>query len=552
MLLFACVSLVAQPSAVKKAAKSMFKLTTFSADGTILKTGYGAFVGADGTCISVWNPFVGASSASVIDAQGRKYDVDCIIGANEIYDVAKFRVKLSGEKKMAVTPIVIAAAEVPVGGEAWLVGYDVKAPAVTKYSPTAVEKFATDLPYYTFEQTAAEEMAGSPFLSTAGELIGLMLPSDKRTDIYCPSAQYAMQMTVGGLTANEATLRQTKMRIDLPSEYQPALLALVMQRGNIQSPNYLATSEEFIKRFPASYEGYDAKANYQIIHDDCAGAAATMSECVGKSDNKAEAHYAFSRLIYNKVVNNTDSAFTLWTLDNAIDEIDKASSISPLPVYTFHKAKVLFSQKKFSEAYDAFMQVSKTNMRGGECFYDAALCLQASNDSSSRVIEMLDSAVACYEKPYTAEAASYVLARGRYYDEIGQPRKAVLDMNAYEEAMKNRVGDRFYYVREQVEVRAHLYQQALDDLDKAMAMNPRESLYPTEKAFLLVRVNKLDEGISLAQQIISALPDFGDAYAVYGLGLIQKGKKKEGIEQLNKAQTLGSEMAAPLLEKYGK
>ena len=79
---------IAQPSAVKKAAKSMFKLTTFDASGNLLHTGYGAFVDANGTCLATWEAFIGASKANIIDAQGRKYDVECLIGANEIYNVS--------------------------------------------------------------------------------------------------------------------------------------------------------------------------------------------------------------------------------------------------------------------------------------------------------------------------------------------------------------------------------------------------------------------------------------------------------------------------------
>ena len=99
---------MAQSSAVKKAAKSMFKLTTFDANGNLLHTGYGAFVDANGTCLATWEAFIGASKANIIDAQGRKYDVDCLIGANEIYNVSKFKVVVPEEKKMAITPITIA------------------------------------------------------------------------------------------------------------------------------------------------------------------------------------------------------------------------------------------------------------------------------------------------------------------------------------------------------------------------------------------------------------------------------------------------------------
>jgi hypothetical protein len=98
LLTFLPLTGMAQPSAVKKAAKSMFKLTTFDANGNLLHTGYGAFVDANGTCLATWEAFIGASKANIIDAQGRKYDVECLIGANEIYNVSMFKVTVSAEK----------------------------------------------------------------------------------------------------------------------------------------------------------------------------------------------------------------------------------------------------------------------------------------------------------------------------------------------------------------------------------------------------------------------------------------------------------------------
>ena len=93
-----------QPSWTKKAAKSVFTLKTFSADGTLIGSTNGFFTGEDGEAVSSFSPFKGASSAVVIDAQGKELPVACMLGANETYDVAKFRV---AAKK--TVPLTIAA-----------------------------------------------------------------------------------------------------------------------------------------------------------------------------------------------------------------------------------------------------------------------------------------------------------------------------------------------------------------------------------------------------------------------------------------------------------
>lgn len=542
----------AQPTPVKKAAKSMFKLTTFDQDGKLLTTSYGAFVGANGECLSTWTPFIGATSANVIDAQGRKYDVDCIIGANEIYNVSKFRVKVSDDKKMIINPLSIATTAIEAGGETWLVSYDVKAPTAKKYTPAKVETFQDNLPYYIYEQTANDEMAGSPFLNSMGELIGLMEPSKKRTDLYCASSQYAIKMEPTGLTANEATMKQTNIRIALPKDKNQALLAMLMLQGNVLSPKYLAASEEFISLFPTAYEGYNSKAEHYSGSGDYEKADAAMMECVENSEQKEEAHYAYSKMIYNKMVYSNDSTFTKWDYAKAMQEIDAAYALNPLPIYTMHKAKILFGEKKYKESYDTFIEVSKTNMRSGECFYDAAMCLQALHEPDDKILALLDSAIACYEEPYRQDIAPYLLVRARQLDKMGQSRKALNDMLLYEKVLNGRCTPEFFYEREQVGVRAKSYQTALNDVAHAAAIAPQEGLYLAELALLNVKLNKLEEGEMFAKLCMERFPEYGDGFAIYGLALINKGNKKEGLANLEKAKEMGSPMAEPLIEKYSK
>ena len=543
---------MAQSSAVKKAAKSMFKLTTFDANGNLLHTGYGAFVDANGTCLATWEAFIGASKANIIDAQGRKYDVDCLIGANEIYNVSKFKVVVPEEKKMAITPITIAQTKIEAGNDSWFIEYDIKNPVIKKYQPSKVESFQNDLPYYIYEQTAPDELAGSPFLNNNGELLGLMQPAKKRTDIYCPSAQYAMSMTVSGFTSKQATMRLTQMRVALPDDFDQAVVALFMNQGSNANDNILGMADEFISKFPTASEGYNSKALYLTDKGQFAEAAKVMEEGIEKCEKKDEPHFDYSKLIFNKLLYSTDSTFTDWTLDKAIAEVDAAMGVNPLPVYNLHKGKILYTAKRYDEAYNIFLEVSKTNMRSAECFYNASLCLQANNAPKEKVVEMLDSAIACLPQPYKADAAPFLMIRGKYLDDNGMYRKAVADYNEYEKLMGKMLNGKFFYLKEQAELKAKLYQPALDDIDKAITLAPNEQLYYAEKAMLQVRVNKIDEGMATAQLCMTRFPDYGDGHAVYGLAQILKGKKKEGMSTLEKAKKLGSDMAEPLIEKYSK
>ena len=83
----------AQPAWVKKATKSVFTVKTFSKDGSLIGSTNGFFIGTNGEAISNFSPFKGASRAVAIDASGKEMTVDCILGANDMYDIVKFRVK---------------------------------------------------------------------------------------------------------------------------------------------------------------------------------------------------------------------------------------------------------------------------------------------------------------------------------------------------------------------------------------------------------------------------------------------------------------------------
>ena len=96
LLLFALllpIKVLAQGANLVKVASNIFTLTTFNADGSIHGSTHGVFAGTQGEAIAPWHVFVGANHATVIDNKGQQHDVDAIIGASEMYDLCRFRVK---------------------------------------------------------------------------------------------------------------------------------------------------------------------------------------------------------------------------------------------------------------------------------------------------------------------------------------------------------------------------------------------------------------------------------------------------------------------------
>ena len=190
-------------------------------------------------------------------------------------------------------------------------------------------------------------------------------------------------------------------------------------------------------------------------------------------------------------------------------------------------------------------------MRSAELFYTASLCKQQLKDTTAQ-LALMDSCVAQFNKPYLKEAAPYLLGRAQLLMDMGRYRQAVTDLNDYESLMAAQVNSNFYYMRYRAEVEGRLYQQALNDIEKAITMTPQSDLYYSEKAALLVRVGYYDDAVETAKICIQLAPDHSDGYLFMGLAQCLKGEKAEGVKNLQKAKELGDAQADDLIEKYSK
>ena len=536
-----------QPSWTKKATKSVFTLKTFSADGTLIGSTNGFFTGEDGEAVSSFSPFKGASSAVVIDAQGKELPVACMLGANETYDVAKFRVTA---KK--TVPLTIAATDAAEGTQVWLLPYremkQVPAGTVRK-----TETINTSYAYYTVAMTMPEGATSCPLMNDAGEVVGLMQQPYRQNDSlsYAVSARFADSLRINGLSINDATLRSTNIKKDLPADPDQAVLALYMGQNSLDSAQYLQLIDDFISRFPNSPDGYTYRAQTELVDKKFDDAARDMEQAIRIADKKDEAHFNYSKLIYQKEVYLSQEPYEPWSLDKALSEAREAEKLNPLAIYRHQQAAILFAQKKYGEAADIYNALFSSELRSPELFYEASRCKAAQKDTLGQ-IALLDSCLATFNQPYLKEAAPYLLARAQVLMDANQNRKAVTDLNEYEKLMVATVNDRFYYLRFQAEVGGRLFQQALNDIDQAIKMNPQYDLYYAEKASLQVRVGLYDEAIATANECVKIAPDHSDGYLFLGIAQCQKGLKADGLKNLQKARELGDSQADALIEKYSK
>lgn len=543
-LLFVSIAAYAQPAAVKTAGKSVFTLSTFKADGTLLSTSRGVFIDNEGTAVSAWAPFAGADHAVVVDAAGKRMDVDYIIGANDLHDMVKFHVagKTTGSK--------LSTGGVASGGKVWLLDFAKGKSNALEGSVSKKETFADKYAYYVISLSAPENTENCPFVDASGQVVGLMQPSKTSSDVHATDVRFAADFKVSSLSANDPLLRGTSIPTALPSDKDQALLSMMLVAQQDDPVKYNGVIDLFVNMFPTAVDGYNARAQQQLNANQFAEAARTMETAISKGSPKDEAHYDYARLIYQKVMFSRDTLFTAWNLDKAMSEAKAAYDINPLPLYRHLQAQIVYSQGDFQGAYDQFMALAATDFRNPELFLEASECKQRMQAPQDECLALLDSAVAACRTPLTAEAAPYFLARATALDEAGQYRRAVIDYNQYDTLMLGRVSADFYYQREQCEVKARMYQQALNDIARAIILTPGDVMLLAEMANLQIRVNKLDDAIKTTTTIIEVAPDYDEGYLLKGLAQIQLGQKQEGLANLRTAQEKGNEQAAALIEKY--
>lgn len=544
-LLLSAVATFAQPGWTKNASRSVFTLKTFAADGSLIASSNGFFTGTNGEAVSNFTPFKGAARAVVLDAQGKEWQVTGILGVNDMYDVVKFRVN-----NRKTQPLAVSQTAAPVGSTAWLLNYrdtkNVKNGPVRK-----AETFMGDYAYYTVAMTMSESQVSCPLLNDAGEVIGMMQQpaSEKDTLSYAISARFVDSLKVTGVTYNDPALQLTQIKKELPADLKEATVVLYLSATQMDSAAYANLIQDFIQQYPSAPDGYIYRAQQEVGDGNFTAAEKDMETALKNSDQKDETYFTYARMIYNKEIYQSAQPYPNWSLDKALSLIQTANNGNPQPTYRQLEANIRFAQKDYNGAYAIFEELTKTNLRGADIFFGAARCKEMQKDTTA-MLALMDSTIATFDKPYLKEAAPYLWARAEARRNAGKYRDAISDMNEYETLMTATVNDNFYYIRHQTEIQGRLYQQALNDINRAIQINPKEILYYAEKASLEIRVGMYDGAIATAQECIGIDANNSDGYLFLGLAQCLKGQKAEGIKNLEKAKSLGDTQADALIQKY--
>lgn len=560
LLLFFLVqgSMAQTPKWVEKAKRAVFSIVTYDKNDKMLNTGNGFFVSEDGLALSDYTLFKGAERAVVITSEGKQMPVSLILGANDMYDVIKFRVAIT-EKKV---PALIVAKTAPVAGaEAWMLPYSTqKSIACVNGKVKDVSKVAGEYHYYTLSMHMKDKMVSCPVMNAEGQVFGIAQKSsgiDTVTTCYAAGAAFAMSQKISALSLGDAALKSISIRKGLPETEDQALVYLFMASSSLSGEDYEKLLDDFIRQFPANADGYLRRANYyaskgkddQTWYDK---AVADFNQALKVAQKKDDVYYNIGKLMYAYQLSKPEKTYKDWTYDTALKNVRQAIAIDPLPIYTQMEGDILFAQQDYAGALAAYEKVNASNIASPATFFSAAKTKELLKGDPKEVVALMDSCIARCPQPITADFAPYLLERAQMNMNADQARNAMLDYDAYHTAVKGEVNDVFYYYREQAALKARQFQRALDDIAKAIEMNPTDLTYQAEHAVINLRVGRYEEAIQILNNILKTDPKYGEAYRLLGLCQIQLKKTDEACGNFKKAKELGDPNADELITKYCK
>ena len=560
LLLFFLVqgSMAQTPKWVEKAKRAVFSIVTYDKNDKMLNTGNGFFVSEDGLALSDYTLFKGAERAVVITSEGKQMPVSLILGANDMYDVIKFRVAIT-EKK--VPALVVAKTAPATGADAWMLPYSTqKSIACVTGKVKDVSKVAGEYHYYTLSMHMKDKMVSCPVMNAEGQVFGIAQKSsgiDTVTTCYAAGAAFAMSQKISALSLGDAALKSIGIRKGLPETEDQALVYLFMASSSLSGEDYEKLLDDFIRQFPANADGYLRRANYyaskgkddQTWYDK---AVADFNQALKVAQKKDDVYYNIGKLMYAYQLSKPEKTYKDWTYDTALKNVRQAIAIDPLPIYIQMEGDILFAQQDYAGALAAYEKVNTSNIASPATFFSAAKTKELLKGEPKEVVALMDSCITRCPQPITADFAPYLLERAQMNMNADQARNAMLDYDAYYKAVNGQVNDLFYYYREQAALKARQYQRALDDIVKAIELSPKDLTYRAEHAVVNLRVGRYEESMKILNEILKDEPKYGEAYRLLGLCQIQLKKTDEACGNFNKAKELGDPNVDELIKKYCK
>lgn len=544
------------PKWAEKAKKAVFSIVTYDKENKIKGTGNGFCIDAQGTALSDYSLFEGAERAVVINADGKQMEVSRIMGANSMYDVVKFTTPI--DKKQ--TTLEMATQPAKVGETVYLLPYSTQKSTVPQTGKVAsIDSIGNHSFYYTLEMKTGEKMVSCPIMNANGQVLGMIQKnaSDDSMESYALGASYGASLEISALSMNDGALNKIGIKKALPDTEDQALVYLFMSAEQMDRETYLAVLNDFLTQYPNSMEGYIRRANFYMGGEDEAQYALAdddLKKALEVAPVKEDAYYQVSKTIYGYALSlNGKEPYKDWTLDKALELIRTAIQTNEQPLHVQLEGDILFALGKYTDAFACYDKVNQSPIASAASFYSATKAKQLTEGSDmNEVLALMDSTIAKLSKPYFGEAAPYFYERAELRAQAGKYREAVMDYNTFYDAVSGDVTALFYFQREQAEMQCRMYQQALNDINKAVEMAPEDVDLWVEKGAVHLRVNQLDEAIEVFKKALSMNDKYAAAYRMLGYCQAMQKNTKEACANFAKAKELGDEVVDQLIEKYCK
>ena len=557
LMSFPSLLLAQNPKWAEKAREAVLTIMCYDDSGSLLRSGNAFLVNEDGTALSDYNLFKGAASATAVTALGEQVSVTEIIGANDLYDFIKFRVDVSKIKKPVA--LELSATPLRVGEKVYLLPYSTqKKFTLQTGSVQEVSKAGASYSYYTLGMEIPEKMTSCPLLTEDGKVSALAQPTTtagSRT-AYGVDARFADALSTSALGFTDETLQTIGIDQALPDNEEQALAMVYMASTTAPRASYERILERFLQRYPSSVEGLMRRATSQI---EKSVEAESMKE-VEADLNRAESLepennnllYLRASLIYSYLLTVAQKdAYEGWNLERALEYIDRALAVSPAGSSYKLKGDILYAMGSYDKALEAFNAANATSEKNALTFYSAARCKEQLEDYDG-ALALMDSCMSTFTYPFTQEGAAYLYEHARICGLQGNYRQAFNDYVLYENLASVAKEASFYYDRSVAALQIRNYQTALQDLERAMEMEPDDLDFKAQYAVVNMRVGRNQQAVDVLTQAIASAPDRADLYRLRGLAMTQMKDKKGARENFQKAIDLGDDQAPALLEKYAK
>lgn len=537
--------------------KAVVHLVTFNAKGDTLHQTQAYFCSPTADIVAPFQAFRGAARAEITDHKGKRAEVMRIAGASNAYDLVKATTNAETKKLVFLTTAPQPAANASEAAYQTFFTTDKK-----KHEPQPINILsrheADGFSYYDLSTPNEESFVGCPVVNADSKVVCVMQKSllkDKPL-AFGMDARAADSLQISSTSIFNIDLNEILIPKLVPthSEQEAFTYIYMVLRSKASAANKLTAIDDFQRAFPKNTDIIAEIATYHAAQGNYDRAHQVLTNAISQPlPNASDLCQLLSDLILDKVERADSSVYPAWNLEAALEAAQKGESLSADPKHGFQQGVVLLAMGRNAEAYERFQKYNATPAANTQSYTHAATALSRNNGDKNEILSLLDKAIEVAEENSSA-VLTPLLARAMLLSEMKEYRRAVLDLIAYEKrSAPGALNDYFYYIRSLNERECRMFQQALDDLDRAIALaqNPESRInYLTDRTQIYLQVGMFEEAGEAAKQLIAAAPNDLYGHRFRGIALGEQGQKVAALQSLRRAQELGDEVAAQLIEKY--